>query len=415
MIRYMGLGKTYVGSEKMKQLGARVNLLICQKSKISDWAEHFKEQYSYDVFDLTDKNQFEAFINAKNDCIGIINYELVFRRESLKKLKDFTLMLDESSLIQNEKTKRSRFILNLKPKNVILLSGTPTSGKYERLWSQLKLLGWGISKDLYYKQYVDMEWIEDRNSGFRIPHIVGYKNVDRLKSKISSYGAVFMKSDEVFELPEQTIIPIYTKPADEYERFMRDSIVTVNRLEANVSDLESTVEYELIGDTTLTKRLYARQLCSQFSKSRIKAFKDLINSTNERLIVFYNFNAELEIMMQVALKKTANISIVNGKRKDLQAYEIYDDSITFVQYQAGSKGLNLQKANRIIYFSLTDSCENWMQSQKRIHRIGQKKACFYYVMMSRNTLESHIWKALQQGIDYTDELFKKYDEKYRRK
>ena len=33
----MGLGKTFVGSEKMKQLGAKVNLVICQKSKIDDW------------------------------------------------------------------------------------------------------------------------------------------------------------------------------------------------------------------------------------------------------------------------------------------------------------------------------------------------------------------------------------------
>lgn len=64
--------------------------------------------------------------------IGIINYELAFRRPELSKLSDFTLMLDESSLIQNETAKRSKFILKkLNPSNVILLSGTPTSGKYE--------------------------------------------------------------------------------------------------------------------------------------------------------------------------------------------------------------------------------------------------------------------------------------------
>ena len=79
----------------------------------------------------------------------------------------------------------------MKPENVILLSGTPTAGKYEKLWSQLRLLGWNISKDLFYKQYVEMEWIEDHNSGFKIPHIVGYKNVDRLKMKLAEHGANF--------------------------------------------------------------------------------------------------------------------------------------------------------------------------------------------------------------------------------
>ena len=37
----MGLGKTFAGSEKMLQLGARVNLVVCQKSKVDDWYDHY--------------------------------------------------------------------------------------------------------------------------------------------------------------------------------------------------------------------------------------------------------------------------------------------------------------------------------------------------------------------------------------
>ena len=33
----MGLGKTFTGAEKMIQLGAMVNLVVCQKSKVQDW------------------------------------------------------------------------------------------------------------------------------------------------------------------------------------------------------------------------------------------------------------------------------------------------------------------------------------------------------------------------------------------
>ena len=52
------LGKTFVGSEKMLQLNKRVNLVICQKSKVNDWVDHFLEYYKRDVppcnvFDLT--------------------------------------------------------------------------------------------------------------------------------------------------------------------------------------------------------------------------------------------------------------------------------------------------------------------------------------------------------------------------
>ena len=38
----MGLGKTFTGGEKLIELGAELNLVICQKSKIADWVHHFR-------------------------------------------------------------------------------------------------------------------------------------------------------------------------------------------------------------------------------------------------------------------------------------------------------------------------------------------------------------------------------------
>ena len=153
----MGLGKTFVGSEKAAEFPNKI-LLVCQCSKVPDWVEHFRTFYPFTVFDLTKKKQFDEFLGTEGKFVGVINYELTFRRKILKTLTGFTLMLDESSLIQNETAKRSKFILGLNPSNVILLSGTPTGGKYEKLWSQCRLLGWDISKDLFMKQYVEMEW-----------------------------------------------------------------------------------------------------------------------------------------------------------------------------------------------------------------------------------------------------------------
>ncbi len=409
----MGLGKTFVGSEKMLELGAMVNLLVCQKSKIPDWIEHFLMYYPQFVYDLTKKKELEKFMEIalsgqfplNHAVIGVINYDVVYRRTELKGLSGYTLMLDESSIIQNEKAKRSKFIIDMNPKNVILLSGTPTDGKYERLWSQLHLLGWGISKDLYMKQYVDTQWIED-DSGFKIPIIAGYKNVDRLKDKLAFYGAVFMKSEEAFTLPQQIDIPTYVSASRKYREFVRKSVVTVKKLDENGSEIGE--EMELIGDTRLTKRMYCRMLCGQFSKEKLQAFTDLIWSTNERLIVFYNFNEELELLTKVASTKTEHISIVNGQVKDLQNYSDFDDSITFIQYQAGAMGLNLQKANRIVYYSLPQKYEHFEQSKKRIHRIGQERTCFYHYLLCRNSVELDILETLKMRKDYTDALFEKY-------
>lgn len=420
----MGLGKTFTGSFKLMKLDARVNLIVCQKSKIDDWLDHF-DLYSDMwcnhnlIYDLTDKNGLEAFMGVVSDhaytqrIIGVINYELVWRRRELLQLQKFTLLLDESSLIQNENAKRSSFILKMRPANVILLSGTPTGGKYENLWSQMNLLGWPISKQMYWNQYIDFHY--ENNAGFPLKVIDGYKNVDRLKMKMRAHGCHFLKTDEVFTLPDQIHQPVRVPITKEYRQFRKDRIVEVH---TKVFDhlIDSSWDgktyddlYELVGDTTLTRLLYERQLCGQYNREKLLAFRDLVESTNDRLIVFYNFYAELDrmqgILQDTDFGYTKRFSLVNGEIKALKNYENREDSITFIQYQAGAMGLNLQKANKIIYFTPPLSSELFEQSKKRIHRIGQHRPCFYYYLICKGSVEEKIYGTLEKRKDYTEQLF----------
>ena len=388
----MGLGKTFIGSERLRLYGERVNIIVCQKSKIKDWCEHFKEHYTdYAVFDLTNKKDMQAFmIYPIYKCIGIINYELAYRREELKQLTNFTMMLDESSMIKNETAKRTKFILSLKPSHTILLSGTPTDGKYEFLYSQLRLLGWKITKTAYYNRYIKTELRSYGGPMFRV--VTGYKNVSELKAKLKEYGVVFAKAEEVIKLPEKKFIKEYSTVSSDYKKFMKDRVIKID-------------DKELTGDSTLSKRLYARMLCSAYSKDKISRLIDLVNSTSDRVIIFYNFNTELEALRKVLFDRP--ISIVNGQVKDLKEYENNDNSVTLIQYQAGAMGLNLQKANRIIYFSLPERSELFEQSKARICRIGQEKQCYYHIMMCHKSVEEKIYECLLMRKDYTDELFRK--------
>lgn len=394
----MGLGKTFIGSEKLKELGAGTNLVICQKSKVMDWKEHFMKYYQLDyVYNLTEKKSYSIWLEDLKSgyyepMVGIINYELAWRRPELLKLKDFTLMLDESSLIQNASAKQTKFILKLQPENVILLSGTPCSGKYENLWTQAHLLGWEIRKTTYEQQYINWTTLNLGKAKVRIVDKKNpYRNVERLKQKLRDHGALFKKTEEVMDLPEQEFMEIRCEPVSQYKAFLRDKVITVEGK-------------DLVGDTRLTERLYARMLCGQYNRNKLEALEDLIESTNDRLVIFYNFNGELERIKAVC--KDRPLSMVNGSTKDLTAYEDEPDSITLVQYQAGAKGLNLQKANRVVYFTPTEKCEDWMQSIKRIHRIGQRNRCMYYKLIARGTIEEGIYRALDRGQDYTDELFR---------
>lgn len=379
----MGLGKTFVGSEKMWELNTPYNLLICQKSKIDDWKEHFEQHYNYKVI-VFDKQRMEEI---PEESVLIVNYERAWRRDELLKLNNFTLMLDESSKIKNDKSKQTKFILRLNAENVILLSGTPTGGKYEELWSQLHLLGWKINQKLFLKQFVVQEW-DDRNSKYKI---TGYKNVERLKAKLKQYGAVFMKTEEVFGLPETTDVKVKVPGTKLYKEFKKHHIVEIG-------------EELLIGDTPAAKKLYLRQLAGSYNENKLQYVKDLVESTNDRIIIFYNFKKEYEALVDLIEKP---ISTVNGDIKDLSAYEKFENSVTLIQYQAGAMGLNLQKSNKIVYFTLTDKSELFEQSKKRTHRIGQERPCFYYYLLTDGSIEWRMLDVLKERKDYTDALFEK--------
>ena len=393
----MGLGKTFVGAEKAMSFGRDI-VVICQKSKIDDWREHFADYYDVNVVDLTKSGKKQAFKTVEGAItVSVINYELSWRRaEYFDGKRGYTLLLDESSCIQNETAKRTRYICrSMRPDNVILLSGTPCNGKYENLWTQCNLLGWRIAKEIFWNRYI--RWIETEKNGYPVRIVIGYKNVDELKSMLRQHGAIFMKTDEVFSLPEQIISDIRTDATRDYRTFIRDRLVTIDG-------------NSLVGSTPLTALLYARQIASAYNPNKLSALADMIDSTADRLIIFYNFDNELAALKKLCADAGRKVSEVNGHRKDLTAYESESDSVTLVQYQAGAMGLNLQFANKIVFFSPPLSCELYLQAFKRIHRIGQNRTCFYYRIIVENTVEENIYKTLEKREDYTLELFKEVND-----
>lgn len=385
-----GTGKTIICGELLKYHTGKI-LLVCQASKVDDWIEHFTTYYpSVKLFNLRKAQQLEQFNAYQSRCIGVVNYDLIYRRE----INRFnTLVLDESSEIKYDNTKKSRTILKMvSPKtSVILLSGTPCGGHYENLYTQAKLLGLGMTKTEYWNRYVNWYEIPIPGRPYSIKKVVGYKNVDDLINRLSKCGAVFVKSEDVLDLPEQTFtVKTVDKPIA-LKRFERDGSVVV-------------YGKEYVAANVLVELTASRQLCN--SKDKQQAFIDLINSINDRVVVFYNFDSELDTLK--TLVKDRPIAEVNGHTNTEQIYHDNDNCVLFVQYQAGARGLNLQDGNKIIYYSLTLSSDLFEQSKKRIHRIGTKYPCFYWILQTKDSVEESIYKSLNRQEDYNEELFKAY-------
>lgn len=206
-----------------------------------------------------------------------------------------------------------------------------------------------------------------------------------------------MKTEEVLDLPEQLDNVVEVETTKEYKKFSRDRYIEIE-------------DKELVGDTSLTKMLYLRQLAAQYNSNKTTVFRDLLESTSDRVIVFYNFNEELDKITNICSKLDRPVSVVNGKNKDLKAYEKEENSVTCIQYQAGAMGLNLQLSNKIIYFSLPLSSELFEQSKKRTHRLGQARTCMYYYLITKGSIEGKIYEVLGTRRDFTNKLFEELEE-----
>lgn len=384
----MGLGKTFTGAEKlMSDRRWKRALVVCQKSKVADWVDHFETHYDMPVVDLTKQD-----VCRDAEAVMVVNYDLIWRRPQLMELDDFALMFDESSLLQNATSKRTKAAMKLagKADTLVLLSGTPVDGKYERLWTQLRMLGWDIDKKLFWRQYVESE--TTMREGFPITKVTGYKNEERLVRKMKELGCDFLKTDDVIDLPDQRFIRVDVPMSEYYRKFAKTNVITA-------------FGREFVGDTVFGDLTAKRQLAAAYSRAKLEAFGDLLDGTSKRLVVFYNFDVELEGLTAELEKRYRRYGVLNGKAHDLSPFFDTDDGVALIQYQSGAMGVNLQQADMCVYFSPPLASSLFEQSKKRIHRVGQDKPCTYYELVSKGTVEDKIYDTLAMRRDYTEKLF----------
>lgn len=384
----MGLGKTFTGAEKLMR-GRRWKraLVVCQKSKVADWVDHFEAHYDMPVVDLTKQD-----VCRDAEAVMVVNYDLIWRRPQLMELDDLALMFDESSLLQNATSKRTKAAMKLagRADTLVLLSGTPVDGRYERLWTQLRMLGWRIDEKLFWRQYVESE--TTMREGFPITKVTGYKNEERLVRKMKELGCDFLKTDDVIDLPDQRFIRVDVPMSEYYREFAKTNVITA-------------FGRDFVGDTAFGDLTAKRQLAAAYSSAKLEAFGDLLDGTGKRLVVFYNFDVELEGLTGELAKRGRPYGVLNGKGHDLSPFSDACDGVALIQYQSGAMGVNLQQADTCVYFSPPLASSLFEQSKKRIHRVGQDRPCTYYELVSVGTIEESVYATLAKRQDYTERLF----------
>lgn len=156
----------------------------------------------------------------------------------------------------------------------------------------------------------------------------------------------------------------------------------------------------------------AAELCFNLRKlvnsdlSRVNSLLDILME-KKKVIVFYNYDYELDILLNVKWPKNVEVAQWNGhKHQEIPKSDMW---IYLVQYAAGNEAWNCIDTDTIVFYSQNYSYKVMKQASGRIDRLNTKFInLWYYHFKSKAPIDIGISQAIKSKKRFNEERFVKW-------
>lgn len=414
----MGCGKTLTTLDALYDENPTWHVLVIAPKSIamSSWLDEIaKWQYPFRTKSLminekgkklSRKKRLERYAEIPNDppTIYFISNDLIkdlidnLPKKNGKPIWYFpTVIIDELQSFKSYGSERFKAMKQIRPqiKQFIGLTGTPAPNGLMDLWAEIYLMDMGA------RLGPTITWYRETffNPGL---HINGYPvswtpktgAEEEIYRRISDL--VISEKNPNLQLPDITYNECYVTMTDDemalYKEFIKTSVLTVAGIEITATNA-AVLQGKLSQMASGTLYIDDQHHYEVIHKHKLEYCEYIIDNTTSPVIIAYRFQSDKRELMNYF----PNAVAFDGSANMIHAWN--DGKIPILLFQPASTchGLNMQYGGHtLIWYSLPWSLEQYLQTNKRIHRQGQTHPVTIHYILTKNTIDTRVLHVLTQ-------------------
>ncbi len=418
---------------------------MCPSFEFVEVPTHMPPDVAYTVFRYDSaqsskkgfKEAWTRFLSSKAFKVFIFNVDAAISAKLVEMMRDlyrvvgsdFLMGIDESTTIKTHTAKRAMAVVKFSraAKYRRIMTGTPITNSPLEIFGQALALAkpediLGHKSFYSFRNYfAEVEKKTFGNRSFQV--VTGYRNTKELTELLGTFSSI-IKKDDALDLPEKTYIrmPVDMTEAQRklYDKLRQEAIIELEALGdaievTNILTMMVKLHQIVCGQLKYVDE-NGKEAYTSIENNRIDAVLGLleVEAPFSKVVIWSNYRQSIRDVVNAIKGKYGDDSVIQFHGGVAQAdrevaakrFQDPNDVCRFFvgNPQSAGMGLTLTKADVAIYYSNDYSLERRIQSEDRIHRIGQKNAVRYIDLVSPDTVDEKILKALYDKKNLADRV-----------